>query len=219
MKRTILLLTICSITFLSCNDTSKSQDVEVKQPDEGELSQEFTNSKSPDTIVATAQQVVSEEDRLRSEGWETSDLSNGAMPNCYNYCPRYGKLNNKLVVTVGGGTAVVIKMMSISSNRCVRYVFINSGSTYAIKNLPEDQYYLKIAYGKKWISKAEDGKCLGKFMSNALYEKGEDILDFNRQAVADGYNIPSFSLELDVISNSSVDSFNSSGITEDDFNN
>ncbi|NRF37760.1 hypothetical protein [Pedobacter foliorum] len=219
MRTIILLLAICLTTFSSCNNASTFQDIEVKQPHEGELSQEFENSKSPDTTMASPQQPVSEEDRLGSEGWKTSDLSNGAMPDCYNYRPRYGELNNKLVVTVGGGTAVVIKMMSISSNRCIRYVFINSGSTYAIKNLPEDQYYLKIAYGKKWISKAEDGKCLGKFMSNALYEKGEDILDFNRQKVATGYNIPSFSLELDVISNSSVDSFNSSGITEDDFNN
>jgi hypothetical protein len=76
----------------------------------------------------------------------------------------------------------------------------------------------KIAYGKNWYSKSTGGKCLGKFTSNQIYEKGEDILDFNLQRTKDGYNIPSFKLQLDVISNSANNSFSSQQISEDEFN-
>ncbi len=218
MKRNLTLLSCLLVMsiFLACVGNS-DQNSDEKRPKEGELATEF--SPAPDTLASpVAEPTISPEDSLRQNGWEKDNMSNGAMPNCYNYKPGYGELNNKLIVTVGGGTDVVIKMMSMSTGRCVRYFFVNSGSTYSINNLPEDQYYLKIAYGKDWISKTEDGMCLGKFLSNALYEKGEDVLDFNKKITAKGYSIPSFSLELDVISNSSVDSFNSSNISEDDFN-
>lgn len=208
-----MLFCIPLLAFWSCTNSSSSSRSDNPQPREGELASEFVSEG--DTLKAI---VMSEEDSLKKLGWEKSIMSNGAMPNCYNYNPRYGDLENKLIVKVGGGTDVVIKVMSLTKGKCIRYVFINSGSTYSIRNLPEDQYYLKIAYGKNWISKTADGMCLGKFMSNALYEKGEEVLDFNKQPTANGYNIPSFSLELDVISNSAIETFNSSGISEEDFN-
>jgi hypothetical protein len=60
---------------------------------------------------------------------------------------------------------------------------------------------LKIAYGKEWISKVENGKCVGMFFRSPLYEKGADILDFNIKYYDGGrYRIPSYELQLDVIS-------------------
>jgi hypothetical protein len=47
------------------------------------------------------------------------------------------KINNYLEVHVGGGTDVAIKVMNLETDKCIRYVFINSGSTYKIKNIPE----------------------------------------------------------------------------------
>ena len=108
--------------------------------------------------------------------------------------------------------------MNLSTDKCVRYVFINSGSTYTIRNIPEGSYYLKIAYGKNWLSKVESGRCVGKFIRDPMYEKGEDIMDFNIQYTADGYSIPSFKLQLDVVSNSISNSFNSQNISESEFN-
>ena len=119
---------------------------------------------------------------------------------------------------VGGGTDVSIKIMNVNTNKCVRYVFINSRTTYTIKNIPEGKYYLKIAYGKNWISKVENGQCIGKFISNPLYEKGEDILNYNLQYTGDGYNIPSYTFSLDVISTGTSNSFNSQNISESEFN-
>ena len=84
-------------------------------------------------------------------------------------------MNNYLEVYVGSGTDVSIKIMNLNTDKCIRYVFINSGSSYTINNIPEGRYYLKIAYGKNWLSKVESGQCIGKFIRNPMYEKGEDI--------------------------------------------
>ena len=80
------------------------------------------------------------------------------------------------------------------------------------------KYYLKIAYGKNWLSKVENGQCIGKFIRNPLYEKGEDIMDFTIQHSSEGYSIPSFRLELDVVSTGISNSFNSQNISESEFN-
>ena len=77
---------------------------------------------------------------------------------------------------------------------------------------------MKIAYGTNWLSKITNGQCIGKFIKNPQYEKGEDILNFNLQYRDDGYSIPSFRLELDVIETGISNSFNSFNISEDEFN-
>jgi hypothetical protein len=159
-----------------------------------------------------------EKERLKKEGWEENDMENGQLSKCYNFKPKYSSINNKLEVNVGGGTDVVIKLMNKETNKCIRYVFINSNSSYDIRNVPEGIYYLKIAYGKNWISKVENGKCIGKFLSNPTYEEGSDEMNFNIQRTFDGRSIPSFQLSLDVISTNSFDSFSSQNITEETFN-
>ena len=108
--------------------------------------------------------------------------------------------------------------MNIKTEKCIRYVFINSGTTYSIENIPEGMYYLKIAYGKDWLSKVENGQCVGKFIKNPLYEKGEDVLDFNIKRESNGRSIPSYQLSLDVVSSGISNSFNSQNISESDFN-
>lgn len=156
--------------------------------------------------------------KLLNEGWVEEYVRNGSMPNCYNFTPQKSSIDNYLEVQVGGGTDVAIKVMDLHTDNCVRYVFINSGSTYFIRNIPEGKYYLKIAYGKDWISKVENEMCIGKFLRKPLYEKGADIMNFNLQHTADGYRIPSFQLQLDVISTNAINSFTSSNISESEFN-
>ena len=59
-----------------------------------------------------------------------------------------------------------------------KYFWWFIGDTYEIKNIPQDEYYLKIAYGKDIRKKIVDDMCYIKFMSNAKYEKGSEILKF-----------------------------------------
>ena len=161
-----------------------------------------------------------EKDKLIAEGWEETQVKNGQLSSCYNVAPKKGEIDNYLEVHVGGGTDVVIKMMNIETSKCVRYVFVNSGTTYRIKNIPEGLYYLKIAYGKEWLSKTENGKCVGKFIRNPIYEKGTDILNYKVRPMGEEgeYDVPSYRLDLDVVSTDFTNSFTSHHISENDFN-
>ena len=210
----IFLSVLSALT--SCDNIATSS-IKENRPENGDLNNTFTG-KEVLAEVTPEQKFQQEKDKLLAEGWQEQDISNGQLPNCYNFKPKIENIDNSLEVYVGSGTDVAIKVMNLQSDKCVRYVFINSGSTYSIRNIPEGKYYLKIAYGKNWLSKLENGQCIGKFLRNPMYEKGEDIMDFNIQYTTGGYSIPSFRLQLDVVSSDISNSFSSHNISENDFN-
>jgi hypothetical protein len=182
-------------------------------------SQKKSSSKSTFPAEITPEQLLQKEkDKLIADGWEETVINNGQLPLCYNFVPKKSKIDNYLEVQVGGGTDVAIKLMNFKTDKCIRYVFINRNSTFRIKNIPEGKYYLKIAYGKDWFSKVEDGQCVGKFIRNPMYEKGDNIMDFNLQHTDDGYSIPIFQLKLDIISTNKMNTFDSQNISENEFN-
>jgi hypothetical protein len=187
-----------------------------KNTKNGDLDNTFVNQQN--LKKENEEKFKKEKEKLISEGWKEEEIENGQLPSCYNFKPTQGEINNHLDVIVGGGTDVSIKVMNIETEKCIRYVFINSGTTFSIDNIPEGIYYLKIAYGKEWLSKVENGQCNGKFIRNPLYEKGEDILNFNIQRNNNGRSIPSYQLSLDVVSSGISNSFNSQNISESDFN-
>ncbi len=213
---TNLRLLLIVLFFLeSCNIDSSSDKKNTLE--NGDLNNSFVDNSS--TIELTPDQKFEQEkEKLISEGWEERNIENGQLPSCYNFKPKKGNVDNYLEVYVGSGTDVSIKVMNLNTEKCVRYVFINSGSTYTIRNIPEGRYYLKIAYGKNWLSIVENGQCIGKFIRNPMYEKGEDIMDFNIKNTSQGYSIPSFKLELDVLSSGVNNSFSSKNISESEFN-
>ncbi len=203
---------ILTIGLINCSNKRSTSFLE-----NGDLTNTFIQNDSIFEL-SPERKFQQEKDKLKAEGWEEENISNGELPDCYNFIPQFGSIDNFLEVKVGSNTDVVIKVMNLENNNCIRYVFVNSGTTYQLINIPEGQYYLKIAYGEDWFSKVENGQCTGKFVRNAMYEKGEDVMDFNIQHTIDGYNIPSFRLELDVISSNISNSFNSQNISEDEFN-
>ncbi len=155
---------------------------------------------------------------MKSEGWSEVKLENGQLPLINNYNPLVSKINNYLEVSVGEGTDVALKLMNAKTDECVRFVYVNSGTSYKIKNIPEGKYYVKIAYGKNWYSKIEKEQYHGKFLVNPLYKKGNDILNFNIHHTLNGYEIPSFQLDLDITYSSSYNSYDSNNISELEFN-
>lgn len=200
------------------NENIKSETINqtVEKPKNGDLDKTFVGQE---TLKKQSEDTYKKEkEKLISEGWKEEEIENGQLSSCYNFKPTKGKIKNRLEVIVGGGTDVSIKLMNMETEKCIRYVFINSGTTYSIENIPEGKYYLKIAYGKDWLSKVENEQCVGKFIKNPLYEKGEDILDFNIQRDTNGRSIPSYQLSLDVVSSGISNSFNSQNISESDFN-
>jgi hypothetical protein len=163
--------------------------------------------------------------------WEKKNYQSGTTPECENVNPKYdNSINNYLKINVGSGTDVVLKLIEIGNtiDQCIRVVYVRSGDTYEIKNIPEGRYYLKIAYGKDFRQKKVDNQCLIKFLKNAQYEKGVEILDFYKirqpdsrigNEVYKNWSIPSFELMLDVIVTKGTNSsFKSSNISELEFN-
>lgn len=210
--KNILITLVVSVLFFNCKN-EKSH----KSPENGDLDNTFIEQHQNQQLTPE-EKYQQEKEKFIADGWEEKKIKNGQLPTCYNFNPKKGNVKNHLEVIVGGGTDVSIKVMNTINDKCVRYVFINNNTTYNINNIPEGRYYLKIAYGKNWISKIIEGQCVGKFITNPLYEKGEDMMDFNIQYKKRGYSIPSYQLKLDVVSSGISNSFNSQNITEEDFN-
>jgi hypothetical protein len=109
--------------------------------------------------------------------------------------------------------------MGYDEDVCIRMVYIRSNETFYLKNVPEGRYYLKIAYGKDWRQSIVNNQCIGKFIKNVQYEKGEEVLDFNLQKTYNGVNVPYFELSLNVITTQyKKDSYNADNISEKEFN-
>ena len=208
-----LFLCICLVTLLSCESTTSSN---YNNPNNGDLNNSFKETDSQKLAEMKEKQI---KDSLLQAGWIEAEMGNGSMPSCYNFKPKQNKsIDNYLEIHVGGGTDVVVKLINIDTEKAIRYVFINSSSTYKIEHIPQGRYYLKIAYGKNWISKIENNQCVGRFIRNALYEKGEDVLDYNFIKTPEGHQVPSFQLSLDVVSSNMSNSFESQNISENEFN-
>lgn len=211
IKNGIYIVIVVS-TLIGCNSGSNS----YPKRENGDLDQSFKQDKAEKAALEKEKRV---KDSLIAEGWQETFVKNGPMPSCFNFKPKQAKsIDNYLDINVGGGTDVVVKLMNYETEKTIRYVFVNSNTSYRIKHIPEGKYYLKIAYGKNWISKVENGQCIGRFLSGAIYEKGEDLLDYRFIHNSDGYQIPSFSLSLDVIASEKSNSFESQNISENDFN-
>ncbi|WP_025666478.1 MULTISPECIES: SH3 domain-containing protein [Aquimarina] len=171
-----------------------SNPIESTTPSYGSSS----NTSSP----KAASIEVSREDKYSS--WEKKTYKSGATPKSFNFKGKFDyKLDNYLKIKVGKNTEVVIKMYKMGKTKAddqlVRVTYINSNTTQFIRNIPEGEYFLKIAYGKEWKETTENGKKYGTFTKNALYEKSEQILDFNTVKTSKGINVPSYNLALDLL--------------------
>ena len=224
-----LILLFLYLNNLSSTNSSTDQsylDNNSNRPYSGDL---YPNARPQNLDTSMSNSIVQSVNPSEDySDWDEKNYETGSSPGCYNFTPRYNKsLNNRLEISVGSHTDVALKLISFSTGKCIRYVFIRSGDVYNIKNIPQGKYYLKIAYGKDWRQKIINGKCVGKFVSNALYKKGDEILDFNK--VYEGiqtednnsyksYKVPSYSLKLDVSDTDFSDKFETDIISEDEFN-
>ncbi|WP_281988746.1 SH3 domain-containing protein [Aquimarina aggregata] len=165
---------------------------------------------------------VTREDKYSS--WEKKTYKSGATPKSFNFKGKFDyKLDNYLKIKVGKNTELVAKLYKMGQtskdDQLVRVVYINSNTTQFIRNIPEGEYYLKIAYGKVWKETMKDGKRFGTFTQNALYEQVQSVLDFNTVKTSKGINVPSYNLSLDLLpSGNGYATNNGEGISADKFN-
>ncbi len=159
-------------------------------------------SSSTSNTPKAASISVTREDKYSD--WEKKTYKSGATPKSFSFKGKFDyKLDNYLKIKVGKNTEVVVKMYKMGDtpkdDQLVRVTYINSNTTQFIRNVPEGEYFLKIAYGKDWRENIVDGKKYGTFTKNALYEKSEQILNFNTVKTSKGINVPSYNLSLDLL--------------------
>ncbi len=153
--------------------------------------------------------------------WERKNYKTGSTPDCVNIIPEFdNEIDNWLKITVGSNADVVIKLFRLSDkeNKCIRVVYINSNDTCYIRHIPEGIYFLKIAFGKDCRQSISDGKCYIKFIKNAQYEIGRELLNFNIRRTSYGMSIPYYELFLDIVL-SDENNFHTNTISEEEFNN
>jgi len=213
----LLAITTACVPDRRPSGTSGPADADIYRGGTGDLQETFVEEEPPP--LTEAEKTQRYQDSLLTAGWSDREPTVGDLPECYNFIPTKDRdMDNFLRINVGSGTDVVLKLMDRATEKCIRYVYINSGSTYSINNIPEGQYYLKIAYGRDWMSTGRNGQCVGRFTRDAMYELGDDLLDYHTRKVYDGVEVPSFELSLDVIKTELYNSFDSQNISEAEFN-
>jgi hypothetical protein len=149
-------------------------------------------------------------------------MKNGNITDCSGIKPLYdNSISTKLIISAQM-TDVAVKIMNYETNRCIRFVFVNDGTSYTTKAIPEGKYYLKFAYGNDWQVKEGEPVCKGRFTSHTSYKKDYSVYDFNKIYQSDGrVSIPYYTLKLYRTYTSDNSESNSAGnsISETDFNN
>ena len=173
----------------------------------GCINQNNTNSAS--TVITANQQKLLDEGWNSNKGSKSRDISSE-----YGITPIYGIQDNYFDVKMGVGSDLVLKIIDLSKNKCIRYIYVQENSEYTISQIPQGKYKLLIAYGKNWMTMQNNGQALGKFADNVYYEQSLDIFDFGKKNTRDLIN---YSLEINVKWNEQKTNFNTEEISEEDF--
>ncbi|OLY90690.1 hypothetical protein BUE76_01330 [Cnuella takakiae] len=154
----------------------------------------------------------------------------GDNPDCDNITPAYdATLDNVLRIKVGVNADVVVKLMTLEGNECIRIAYVKAGDTYRMENIPENKYYVKVAYGKDLRKSNVEGQCKVQFLLYAMYEKGSDALDFRKWKQPntwvggteyENWQLPSYELSLNVVYSQKpfANQFSAKKISEREFN-
>lgn len=150
------------------------------------------------------------------KGWILKSNCNmdGELPSTYGVKSKYGFQDNYFDINMGEGGNIVVKIVDLSNNKCIRYIYVSEQSSITINQIPQGQYYLKIAYGYDWIEKIEDGLTYGKFTRNCCYEKSVDIFDFGKK---NSQNTINYILNINIQHCNIMNNFNTIKIDETEF--
>jgi len=113
-------------------------------------------------------------------GWYDYPMYTGQSSDCIKLFKRFPvKIDNYLKLNLNIESDVVLLLVNNFRNSCIRSIYIESGDTYYIRNIPEGIYYLKIYYGNELIIKNVAEKCFIKFKINPQLEITQPVFDFN----------------------------------------
>lgn len=155
------------------------------------------------------------QENLIKDGWEFESPIGGELGDEYGVKSIYGVHDNYFDITIGEGCCVAIKIMDVTSGKCIRYVYVPENETVTVTEIPQGQYYLKLAYGKDWMIHKTDSISFGKFTRRAFYEKSTNSYNFGEKNSGDFVN---YSLKINVIDETSENNFTTVPISEHEFN-
>lgn len=156
------------------------------------------------------------QNELLNNGWYVPmNIPSGELPKKYGIKSKYGQQDNYFDIENGDGCDIALKIMDISTNQCIRYVYVPENTSVNIQMIPLGKYILKLAYGKKWMEYDNgDGTLNAKFTDNVSYERSTDVFDFGKK---NSSNIVNYLLQINVQDSKQHNNFNSIGISEDEF--
>lgn len=165
-------------------------------------------SQTDDTQLSVAQE------QFKAQGWKFVTPQGGEMGAEYGCIPKYGIQDNYFDIQVGDGYDVVVKIVDITTDRCVRCVYVPQNKTITIHEIPQGRYYLKLAYGNAWMELASEGGKIGKFTKNVLFERSYSAYDFGKK---NSQEVINYILKLNVVNGSVENNFQTEEISEEEF--
>lgn len=205
----------------------KTDSVDINRPLSGNVFKDSSAEyKNPSNISADTSSSKSILDKYKD--WDKVSHKTGDVPSCYYFKNRTNKrIDNHLIIQSVGADDAVVKLISRKWNQCIRYVYIRSRENIDIRHIPQGVYYLKIAYGKDWRQKFENGRCNGRFVENSRYRSGEDMnynfynrrIEIQDNRSYEVFNIPSFKIDLQIQDVADSAKYKSDDISADEFNN
>ena len=129
-----------------------------------------------------------------SQSWSDHQLSNGMSAPCQVSEAEYdASIDNFLRVLGSKHSDMYVKLIKKSTDEVVREVFIRKGTSFNIRNIPQEEYYVKIAYGK---NPQTNENCQFKFEKELGYEQPSHVFNYFNRLASRGLVIPCYELNL-----------------------
>lgn len=131
---------------------------------------------------------------VSAQTWTSLQLSTGMSIPCQQTTADYdAQLDNFLRVLGSQHSDMYVKLIKRSNDEVVREVFIKKGTSFNIRNIPQEKYYVKIAYGK---NPQTDENCQFKFEEELGYEQPSHVFNYFNRLATRGLVLPCYELNL-----------------------
>ncbi len=129
-----------------------------------------------------------------AQDWSNLQLSTGMSTPCQTTEGSYdASMDNFLRVLGSKHSDMYVKLINKNTDIVVREVFIKSGTSFNIRNIPQEEYYVKIAYGK---NPQTDENCQFKFEQELGFEQPSHVFNYYNRLATRGLVIPCYELNL-----------------------
>jgi hypothetical protein len=86
-----------------------------------------------------------------------------------------------------------VKLVGVSANQTIRYVYVRSGEAWTLEGLPEGTYWLRYTQGREWDMAAL------RFRRNAVYREFERPLTFDEARADRGVQYATYEVTLHAV--------------------